>query len=88
MAHSRNLLLLTAAAGVALLVAGPASARTICRADGFCFNTSGDPIAPWQQPAYRGGFADEDGGYAYQPYRYYRTYPYHYRRHWRDDDEY
>ena len=41
---ARNLLLTAAAAtGIALLAAGPASARTICRADGTCFNTSGDP---------------------------------------------
>ena len=86
MFHTRNLLL--TAVGVALLLVGPASARTICRADGVCFNTSGEPIAPWQQPAYRGGFADEDNGYAYQPYRYYHNaYPYRYRRHWDNDEE-
>lgn len=50
--------------GGATLLSQPASARTICRPDGFCFNTSGAPIAPWQQPAYRGGFA--------HPYPYYR----------------
>jgi hypothetical protein len=61
---------LLAAVGVfcaAVLCTAPASAHTVCRPDGFCFNTSGAPIAPWQQPALR-------GGYAY--------YPYHYR-HWR-----
>ena len=54
--------------GWAALLPQSASAHTVCRPDGFCFNTSGTPIAPWQQPAYR--------GYAY-------PYSYHYRRHWR-----
>jgi hypothetical protein len=74
-----------AAASCALLTAASASAHTICRPDGICFNTSGDPIAPWQQPAFRGGFAD-DGGYSYDrpyPYRYYR----HHHRHWRYHEE-
>jgi hypothetical protein len=48
----------------------PASARTICRPDGFCFNTSGRPIPPWRQPAYEDGY----------PYHYH---PYH--RYWRPD---
>lgn len=68
MTITRILLLATALVSGALLVSQSASARTICRPDGFCFNTSGAPIAPWQQPAYRGGYAD--------------PYPYH-RRHWR-----
>ena len=65
----RILPLAAALVGGAILFSQSASARTICRPDGFCFNTSGAPIAPWQQPAYR--------GYAYpSPYHYYR-------RHWR-----
>jgi hypothetical protein len=66
--------LLTAAAvcGVALLIAAPASARTICRPDGYCFNTSGRPV--YDQPAYH-------------PYGY-AGYPYRYRRHWHYDDDY
>jgi|GEM_PF-5829330 hypothetical protein len=84
MTFARKLHLVAAACGVALLAAGPTSARTICRADGICFNTSGDPIAPWQQPAYRGGYADDEDGYAYRPYYY----PHHrHYRHWRDDDD-
>lgn len=67
----RILPLAAAVVGGAVLLSQTASARTICRPDGFCFNTSGTPIAPWQQPAYR--------GYAY-PYPYYHRY---YRRHWR-----
>jgi hypothetical protein len=54
----------------AALVASSASARTICRPDGVCFNTSGKPIPPWKQPAYEGGYA-------------YDAYPYH--RHWHRD---
>lgn len=77
-------LLLTAiaATGIVLLAAGPASARTICRPDGTCFNTSGDPIAPWQQPAYR-GYAYE-GRDAYEGDRYWR---YRHHRHWHEDNE-
>jgi hypothetical protein len=79
MAIMRNLPLIAAAvSAAALIAASPASARTICRADGICFNTSGEPIAPWQQPAFRGGFAYPPG-YGY--YGYYR-YPYHHRHHW------
>jgi hypothetical protein len=78
--------LLTAAAVscLALVAAAPASAKTICRPDGICFNTSGDPIAPWQQPAYRGGYADESYGPGPYPY------PYHYHRHphWHSDGSY
>jgi hypothetical protein len=47
----------------------PASARTICRPDGYCFNTSGKPIPPWKQPA------NAAYGYGY--------YPYHHHRYWR-----
>ncbi len=84
MSLARNLLLTAAAASaVALLAAGPASARTICRADGTCFNTSGEPIAPWQQPAFRGGYAYEGRG-AYEGDRYWR---YRHNRHWREEDE-
>jgi hypothetical protein len=94
MTFAQNLLLTTAVAtGVALLAIGPASARTICRTDGICFNTSGAPIAPWQQPAFRGGFADDGYGYGYgyygyRPYHAYRSYPYYgYHRHWHYEDE-
>ena len=75
---------LTAAAlsTLALFAAGPASAKTICRPDGICFNTSGQPIAPWQQPAYRGGYADES--YAPPPYPYYH----HHHPHWHSDGSY
>jgi hypothetical protein len=59
-----------AASAAAFLTVTPASAHTICRPDGFCFNTSGQPVAPWQQPALQGGYAN---GY----------YPYHYHRYWR-----
>jgi hypothetical protein len=73
MSSTRTLLLAgLAASAVALLVATPASARTICRPDGVCFNTSGKPIAPWQQPAYQGDYE-------------YGNYPYHHHRHWRPD---
>jgi hypothetical protein len=57
------------------LAAAPASAHSVCRADGVCFNTSGTPIPYYQQPAYRGGFADQT------------PYPYHHRRHWHQDHE-
>ena len=79
MTFTRSLLAGLAFSSVALLAAAPASARTICRADGMCFNTSGAPIAPWQQPAYRGGFADEGYG---------SYYPYHHHRHWRSYNYY
>ena len=72
----RGLLVAAALSSLALATA-PASARTICRADGMCFNTSGTPIPDHDQPAYRGGFADE--GYAAPPY----PHPYHRYRHWR-----
>jgi hypothetical protein len=77
MTFRRNLLLAGAASSIALLVAAPASAHTVCRADGICFNTSGAPIAPWQQPAFRGGYAYPNGYYGYyHPYhhRYWRHY--------------
>jgi hypothetical protein len=32
-----------------LLAAAPISARTICREDGYCYNTSGKPV--YQQPS-------------------------------------
>jgi hypothetical protein len=63
-------LLLTAAAvsGVALLTVAPASARTICRGDGQCFNTSGSPV--YDQPQYH--------RYVYEnPNRYRRHWHYH-----------
>ena len=68
-------LFLTAGAvcGALLLTTFAASARTICRPDGICFNTSGQPIYPDQQPAYRGGFADD--GYPYHR-RHRRHYSY------------
>ena len=68
--------LATAAAlcGLALIAAAPASARTICRPDGYCFNTSGNPV--YDQPAYH--------RYAYDGY----PYPYRHRRHWHYDDGY
>jgi len=70
MIRTRSLLLTVAAAsGVALLTFAPASARTICRGDGYCFNTSGSPV--YDQPAYH--------PYAYEGYR---PYPNRYRRHW------
>jgi hypothetical protein len=48
----RNLLLMGAAvAGLTLLAVAPAAARTICRDDGSCYNTSGDPV--YQQPEWR-----------------------------------
>lgn len=78
MTFAQNLLLAATAASLfAVLAAAPASARTICRADGVCFNTSGEPIAPWQQPAFRGGYAYEGRG-AYEGDGYWR-YRHHHR---------
>jgi hypothetical protein len=74
----RKVLFAAAAISAFALLAGEASARTICRADGVCFNTSGAPIAPWQQPAFRGGYADE-GYYGGPPYPYHH---HHYHRYW------
>jgi hypothetical protein len=76
MTLARNILLTAAAIScIACFVAAPASARTICRPDGYCFNTSGRPIPYFDQPAYQ-------GYYAYHPYRHY----YH-RRYWHDYDD-
>jgi hypothetical protein len=71
MNYVRLLLLTTSMISAASTAAvTPAFARTICRPDGVCFNTSGRPIPPWRQPAY------ED------PYPY-GHHPYH--RYWRPD---
>jgi hypothetical protein len=84
MTFSRSLLLTAATAcGIALFAASPASARTICRADGICFNTSGEPIAPWAQPAYRGYSYEGRGAYEGDRYWWHR----HHHRHWHDPDE-
>jgi hypothetical protein len=70
MTIARNTLLV--AVGISFFAAVPASARTICRPDGYCFNTSGHPIPYYDQPAYQ-------GYYAYHPYHhYYRRYWHHY----------
>jgi hypothetical protein len=74
MTLTRTLLTATAISGVALFTTIPASARTICRSDGYCFNTSGRPV--YDQPAYH--------GWAYGGYY---PYPYRHRRHWHYDDE-
>jgi hypothetical protein len=66
-----TLLIAVAFSSTAFFLPGPASARTICRPDGYCFNTSGNPIPYYDQPAYQ-------GYYAYHPYHHY----YH-RRYWR-----
>ena len=81
----RRILLLTAAAasGIVLLTTGPTSARTICRPDGTCFNTSGDPIAPWQQPAYRGYVYEGRGAYEGDRYWWHR----HHHRHWHEFED-
>jgi hypothetical protein len=77
MTLTRSLLTSAAVCGVALLTVVPASARTICRPDGYCFNTSGAPV--YDQPAYH------DYGYGgYYPQYRYGGYPYH-RRHWHND---
>jgi hypothetical protein len=74
MSLMRNLLLMGAAvSGLALLVAAPVSARTICREDGRCYNTSGLPV--YDQPPYH------RYAYAGDPDRYQR------RRHYYHHDE-
>jgi hypothetical protein len=66
MTFMRNLLLMgTAVAGLTLLVAAPASARTLCREDGYCYNTSGDPV--YQQPQWGRSYHE---GY-YRKHRHY-----------------
>jgi hypothetical protein len=54
-----------------LLAAAPISARTICREDGYCYNTSGKPV--YQQPEWRRhdreGYHHEHEGY-YQKHRH------------------
>jgi hypothetical protein len=67
----RSLLTSAAVCGVALLTVAPASARTICRPDGYCFNTSGTPV--YDQPAYQ-YHRWADGGY----YPYHRRHGHHY----------
>jgi hypothetical protein len=71
MTLTRSLLISAAACGVALLTIAPASARTICRPDGYCFNTSGTPV--YDQPAYHSWAY---GGY--YPYSYHRRHWHHY----------
>jgi hypothetical protein len=73
-----TLLTLAAISGLALSVATPTLARTICRPDGYCFNTSGRPIPYYDQPAYQGYYA-----YRYPPY-----YRYQHWRHWHHDEDY
>jgi hypothetical protein len=65
----KSLLAAATVCGVALLTVMPASGRTICRPDGYCFNTSGTPV--YDQPAYQ-----------YYGYGGYHPYPYRYRRHY------
>jgi hypothetical protein len=64
----------TALGALMLITAAPASARTVCRPDGYCFNTSGAPV--YDQPAYH--------RYAYDGY----PYPYRHRRHWHYNEGY
>jgi hypothetical protein len=57
----QNLLLVGAAvSGLALLAAAPVSARTICREDGRCYNTSGLPDQP---PNHRYAYAGDPDRY-------------------------
>ena len=75
---ARNrLLAAVAVCGAALLASAPASARTICGPDGICYNTSGDPIAPEQQPRYQ---YYNQPGYGYGYYRHH-----HHHHYWRHD---
>lgn len=46
-----------AVSGLTLLSAAPASARTICRGNGYCYNTSGAPI--YSQPRWGHGYNRE-----------------------------
>jgi len=55
------------ACGLAVLAATPASARTVCYPNGYCFNTSGRPIYDY------GGH-----GYGYRPgWRFWRHHHHH-----------
>jgi hypothetical protein len=71
-----TLVIVTAISSFTLVMDAPASARTVCRPDGLCFNTSGRPIPYYDQPAFQG----------YTAYGDRRSYPYHHRRHWHHDD--
>lgn len=75
-------LLVAAALSPLAFAAAPASAHTVCRPDGVCFNTSGTPIPYYDQPAYRGGYADESYGAPPYPYPYHHHYYRHYRHYY------
>ncbi len=54
MMSGRTFLFVAAPAlSLALLNGSPASARTVCRPDGCCFNTSGEPIPDQPRHCYR-----------------------------------
>ena len=67
-----SLLVAIAALSAALLGVPSASARTFCRPDGCCFNTSGEPIPDQPRFCYHHHHHHDEGGpqYDWRPYHH------------------